>query len=140
MRPLSLLFPASLLLLAPSTFAQTTPYPQPDTSPISTVQVTAPVKTLRIADDQAHALRGSYAMSNGWTLKVRPTSRFIDAAIDNEKPMRLRQLADDRFVSGDGNVTMEFNRGDAGDEMTMSYVPDQRLAQVVVISARVAQR
>jgi hypothetical protein len=140
MRPLSLLLPASLLVLASSTLAQTTPYPRPDAGPISTVQVTAPVKTLRIDDDQAFDLRGSYAMSNGWTLKVSPTSRFISAAIDNEKPMRLQQVAPDRFVSADGNVTMEFNRGNAGDEMTMSYVPDQKLAQVVVISARIAQR
>jgi hypothetical protein len=35
---------------------------------------------------------------------------------------------------------MEFNRGEAGDEMLMSYRPDPRLAQVVVISSRLAQR
>ena len=35
---------------------------------------------------------------------------------------------------------MEFNRGELGEDMQMSYVPDPRLAQVVVISSAVAQR
>ena len=138
MRPLSLLLPVSLALLASSTLAQTQPYPQ--TAPLSTVQVTAPAKTVWIDRDQARELAGSYEMSNGWYLKVRPASRHIDAAIDDQQPMRLASVGNHRFVSADGNVTMEFNRGEAGDEMLMSYRPDPRLAQVVVITSRLAQR
>lgn len=140
MRPLSLLLPASLLLLASGASAQTSAYPKPPADPISTVQVTAPVKTMWIMSDQARQLAGSYLMSNGWYLRVRPTSRFINAAIDNERPMRLVQIAPDKFVSNDGKVTMEFNQGDGGEDMTMSYVPNQDLAQVIVISSRMAQR
>ncbi|MES2760047.1 MAG: hypothetical protein V4693_21955 [Pseudomonadota bacterium] len=79
-------------------------------------------------------------MSNGWYLKVRPARRFIDATIDNEKPMRLIAVSADKFVSGDGNVTMEFNLGDSGNEMMMRYVPDPRLATVIVVSTLTAQR
>jgi hypothetical protein len=140
MRPLSLLLPASLLLLASTSLAQTTPYPQPAAAPISTVQVSAPVKAIRIMSDQAQQLAGSYAMSNGWRLTVRPSSRSIKAAIDNEQPMQLMQVAQDKFVSHDGTVTMQFNQGEWGDDMTMSYVPNRDLAQVVVISSRMAQR
>lgn len=140
MRPLSLLLPASLLVLASSTGAQTSSYPQPDTAPISTVQVPAPATAVRIRQDQARQISGSYAMSNGWFLRVSTTSSYINATIDNEKPMRLLAVAPDKFVSGDGNVTMEFNRGDSGDDMVMSYVPDSRLAKVVVTSAPMAQR
>jgi len=35
---------------------------------------------------------------------------------------------------------MKFNRGVAGENMLMSYVPDGRLAQVVLVSSSVAQR
>ncbi|KQQ97126.1 hypothetical protein [Massilia sp. Leaf139] len=135
MRPLPLLL--SALLLPCVAFAQTDSSALPD--PVSTVQVTAPVKTMRIQPDQAKDLIGSYAMSNGWTMKVRPSSRFIDAAIDERQPIRLVQVAPYRFVSSDGNVTMNFKEGD-GEDMTMSYVPDRRLAQVVVVRARMAQR
>lgn len=79
-------------------------------------------------------------MSNGWSLKVRPATRYIDATIDTEKPLRLAAVSPDKFISGDGNVTMEFNLGEAGDEMRLSYVPAAGLAQVVVRSVPMAQR
>jgi hypothetical protein len=142
MRPLSLLLSTSVLVLASGAGAQTLPYPKQPTESIPTVQVTAPAKAARISEDQAWQIGGSYAMSNGWYLKVkvRTALRYIDATIDNEKPIRLVAVAPYRFASGDGNVTMEFNRGDSGDDMMMSYVPGPGLAQVVVTSAPIAQR
>ena len=140
MRPLSLLLPAFLLLLSSGALAQTSAYPKSLAGPISTVQVTASVKAMRIMSDQAQQLAATYTMSNGWRLRVVPTSRFINAAIDNENPIQLIQVAKDSFVSRDGNVTMQFNQGEWGDDMTMSYVPNQDLAQVVVISSKIAQR
>jgi len=139
MRPVFLL-PASLLLAA-SAGAQNLPYPRVDDTAMSSVQVTAPPKTVRILPDQAGMIKGTYAMSNGWYLKVRTGQRHIDATIDNEKPMRLYAVAPYKFASSDGNVNMEFNRGTWGDDMLMSYKPDSRLAQVIVISTEaVAQR
>jgi hypothetical protein len=58
--------------------------------------------------------------------------------------MHLIAESPDRFVSRDGNVIMEFNRGDERDDMMMSYVPsdvaDPRLAQMIVVTAKMAQR
>ena len=141
MRPLSILFPACALLLASSTLAQTLPSPQAGDPSVSTVQVTAPAGTVRIRDIQAEKIGGSYAMSNGWHMRVRTGSRHIDASIDNAQPLRLFSVAPYKFASADGNIAMEFNRGSEGDDMVMSYRPDPRLAQVVVIgSAPLAQR
>lgn len=143
MRPLSLLLPASLLVLGSSVLAQTTPAgpaSQSAATPISTVQVSPAVQGRRIPSDHAQQLAGTYAMSNGWQLQVRAKSRFISASINQEEPIRLVQVAPYKFASGDGNVRMEFNQGEWGDDMTMSYVPDPRLAQVVVISSKMAQR
>lgn len=141
MRPVSLLFPACLLALASSAGAQTLSYPQPDDPSMSTVQVTAPPKPIRVRDVQAEKIGGSYAMSNGWHLRVRTGSRHIDAIIDNQRPMRLLAVAPYKFSSRDGSVNMEFNKGIEGDDMQMSYLPDPRLAQVVVLSSEpIAQR
>jgi hypothetical protein len=136
MRPLSLL-PAALLALAAGVGAQTQPqtYPLPDTAPISTVEVTAPAKTVRLRDEQVRQVAGTYAMSNGWRLAVKGAPRFIDATIDNEKPIRLRALSADKFVSGDGNVIMEFNRGDTREDMKLSYVSDPRSKKMMEVSA-----
>ena len=43
-----------------------------------------------------------------------------------------------RIVSGDGNVRMEFNQGEWGDEMTMSYRPDPRLAEAQIVNLETA--
>jgi hypothetical protein len=142
MRPLSLVLPASLLLLlAPGAGAQTGHYPLTDTAPTSTVQVvTAPAAQFHPWTDELEAVSGKYAMSNGWRLNVEPGSSGIVARIDKQRPMRLVALSPNKFVSRDGNVAMEFNRGEAGDEMLMSYVPDPRVAQVIVVRATLAQR
>lgn len=140
MRPLSLLLPASLLLLASGATAQTMPYP-PDSATISTVQVSPRPKTSWVTDEQAQQIRGGYAMSNGWRMDIRTGSRHIDASIDRRKPIRLVAVSPYTFVSADGNVSMEFNRGEWGEDMVLSYVPGPRLARIVVSSsAALAQR
>lgn len=140
MRILPLLLSTSMLLLASSAGAQNLPYPPPDASAVNAVVVTGSTPVVRLRDEEARQIAGTYDMSNGWRLKVRPSSRSIDATIDRQKPMRLVAVTPSKFVSGDGNVTMEFNRGDLGDEMTMSYSPAPGIADVVVISSAIAQR
>jgi hypothetical protein len=139
MRPLSLALPASLLLLASSASAQGN-YPLTDPEPMSTVQVTAPTPEFRPWSDDLEAVSGKYAMSNGWRLHVEPASQGIVARIDKQRPVHLVALSPTKYVSADGNVAMLFNRGEAGDEMLMSYVPDPRVAQVIVVKATLAQR
>jgi hypothetical protein len=139
MRPLFLALPASLLL-ASTAGAQTVHYPLTEPAPESTVQVPAPAPEFYAWTDELEAVSGKYAMSNGWRLKVEPSSNGIFASIDKQRPMRLIAQSPDRFVSRDGNVEMVFNRGEAGDQMVMSYVPDPRVAQVIVVRATLAQR
>jgi hypothetical protein len=140
MRTLSLMLPVSLLVLASSTGAQNLPYPKPDAAPMSRVEVTAPANAVRVTSDQARQIKGNYAMSNGWSLEVRTAPRHIEATIDRQPPMRLYAVSPYKFASRDGSVNMQFNLGNWGDDMTMSYRPDPRMAQVIEVSASVAQR
>jgi len=140
MRISSVLLPATLFFLASGSGAQTMPYPQDDTAPVTTVVVSAAATPYRIKAAQARQIAGVYELTNGWRLKVRPFTRTIDTVIDEQKPMRLVAVSPYKFASGDGRVTMEFNRGDVGDDMIMSYAPDPRFADMVVISSSVAQR
>jgi len=142
MRSLHRILPVSVLLLAGSAGAQTQHYPliQPDA--ISRVEVTALAPAFQFSEYEAEAISGAYAMSNGWRMKVGPSNDGIVAQIDKQRPIRLVALSRDLYATRDGNVTMEFNRGTAGDEMLMSYVPDLRTAQVIVVTAKtsLAQR
>ncbi|WP_292044642.1 hypothetical protein [Massilia sp. UBA6681] len=135
-----ILLAASLLLSATGADAQTMPYPPADTAPIASVQVSAPSKAARIRAAEAEKISGAYDMSNGWYLRVLTSAHYIDAIIDDNKPIRLAAIAPYRFVSGDGNITMDFKRGSDGADMRMSYVPDLRLGQRVVLESRLAQR
>jgi hypothetical protein len=135
MRPLSLIFPASLLLLASSASAQTQNYPVTEPESMSQVQVMAPPQVFQFRDYEAEWISGGYAMSNGWRIKVDPASDGIVAQIDKQRPIRLVALSRDMYVSRDGNVAMHFNRGARGEDMLMSYVPNSETAQVVVITS-----
>lgn len=139
MRLLSLLIPASLLVLATGAGAQTQPYPRPDTAPISTVTVTAPAKAIRLRPDEVKQIAGTYDMANGWKVEVLGKPEYIDATIDTEKPMRLKAVSRNKFISGDGNVVMEFNQGTDYD-MKLSYVPDPSKPSMVSIPAQRAKR
>lgn len=134
---LSVLAVFAALLLASNAGAQSGNYPKSDSTSITTVQVTAPVQ---VDDGDVEKISGLYALSNGWRLKVEPGYNSITAQIDRRRPMRLVAVSADRYVSRDGNVSMDFNRGDNGDEMLMSYVPDQRVAVTYVVTATLAQR
>lgn len=137
--PLAVALAVSMTLFVADAAAQSRPLPA-SSGPISSVEVTAPARTVRVYQDDLDAVRGTYAMSNGWRMEVSPAPGGIAAKIGRDRPMRLVALSPDKYASRDGNVTMEFNRGDSGDDMVMSYVPDPRLAQIIVVKATLAQR
>jgi hypothetical protein len=100
----------------------------------------APTPTFQFQAYEAETISGGYAMSNGWRMKVDPSSDGIVARIDKQRPIRLVALSPNLYATRDGNVSMEFNRGQYGDEMLMSYVPESRTAQVVVVTTTLARR
>jgi len=138
MRALTMAIAASLLLVVADAAAKS--YPVTGGESISSVQVKAPPRLVRVYQEHLDAVRGVYAMSNGWRMKVSSAAGGITARIDRQPAMHLVALSPDRYASRDGNVTMEFNRGDTGDDMLMSYVPDPRVAQIIVVRATLAQR
>lgn len=140
MRPLFLLVSVSLLAPAAGPGAQQLPYPQSDAAALNTVQVRAPVRAMWVRPDDAAQIGGEYDMPNGWLVRVRTAPLYIDVTIDDQKPIRLTATARNKFVSGDGNVNMVFAQGMSHDEMTMRYRPAPALAQVIVLSSRMAQR
>jgi len=137
MRPLSLLLFPTLLMLASPTRAQAL---QPAEPSIAVVQVKPVDGPYRLRNEQARQIAGVYEMSNGWSIDVRPDMRHVDVIVDRNKPLRLLAISSRKFVSGDGNVTMEFSRGNDDNDMTLRYVPGAGLAEVVLTSASFAQR
>jgi hypothetical protein len=129
MRSYILAVPMSLLLAAPFAHAQQQDYPRTDGT-TQTVQVPAPPGGIVVTADQAESIRGTYELSNGWHLKAQPmaATHGMIARIDGQPEIRLIALPGNKFVSADGNVAMEFGRGDFHDEMMMSYLPSSSAA------------
>ncbi|KQY01538.1 hypothetical protein ASD28_08535 [Massilia sp. Root133] len=136
MRPLYLMLIPVLLVSASGTQAQTL---APD-DPVAVVQVKPMDGPYRLRNEQARQIAGTYEMSNGWSVDVRPDMRHVDVLIDRNRPLRLLAISPRKFVSGDGNVTMEFSRGNDENDMTLRYVPGVGMAEVVLTSVSIAQR
>jgi hypothetical protein len=142
MRRLTLMLYPALLLAAAGASAQEQKANQlpSESEAAPKVQVTAEAPPFQFRDYQAELISGGYKMSNGWRMKVDPSADGIVAQINKERPIRLVAVSRDRYIAPNGNVFMEFNRGAQGDEMLMSYVPDSRTAQRVVVTSTLAQR
>jgi hypothetical protein len=140
MRPQTLILPVSLLVMASSAGAQEQRDTQSAPESVSQVQVTAEAPPFQFRDYEAQWVSGGYHLSNGWGLKVDAASDGIVAQINKERPIRLVAVSQNRYITRNGTVVMEFNRGAEGDEMLMSYVPDSRTAQRVVVTSTLAQR
>ncbi len=136
MRPLSLMLIPVLLVSASGTQAQTLALDDP----VAVVQVKPMDGPCRLRNEQARQIAGTYEMSNGWSVDVRPDMRHVDVLIDRNRPLRLLAISPRKFVSGDGNVTMEFSRGNDENDMTLRYVPGVGMAEVVLTSVSIAQR
>jgi len=140
MRPSPLLFFPALLMLASSTRAQALQPVEPGSVSIAVVEVKPVDGPYRLRNEQARQIAGMYEMSNGWAIDVRPDMRHVDVVINRNRPLRLLAISSRKFVSGDGNMTMEFSRGNDDNDMTLRYVPGTGLAEVVLTSASFAQR
>ena len=140
MRPSPLLFFPALLMLASGTRAQALQPVEPDPTSIAVVEVKPVDGPYRLRNEQARQIAGTYEMSNGWSIDVRPDMRHLDVVVNRNRPLRLLAISSSKFVSSDGNMMMEFSRGNDDNDMTLRYVPDRGLAAVVVTSASFAQR
>jgi hypothetical protein len=140
MRTVFIVVPAVFFLLASNASAQSKDYPITSSEAMPTVQVTATPRVFQISDGDTEAISGTYRISNGWRLKVEPARDGIVAQIDKQHKMRLIALSADKFVTADGNVAMEFNRGPDRDSMQMSYVPSSNIAEVIVVGSTLAER
>ena len=109
---------------------------------LSEVQVRGQTRTHRLDADEARKIRGTYALSNGWTMQVQPRARRVFITINEGTPIELLAQSADKFASADGNIATVFNLGPWEEDVVMSYVPDGRLSdqRVIVGSGTLASR
>ena len=109
---------------------------------LAEVQVRGQPRRYRLEPSEVKQVIGTYAMSNGWTVRVIPRMRHVYMHINDKPPIELFPQSADKFASADGNIATVFNLGMLGDEIVMSYVPDSRLSdqRVIIGSGALAAR
>lgn len=125
--------------------ARAAPAPQVDEEikeALSQVQVRGQTRRHRLDADEAKKVRGTYALSNGWTMRVMPRARQVFITINDGAPIELLPQSADKFATADGNIATVFNLGPWEEDVVMSYVPDSRLSdqRVIVGSGALATR
>ena len=109
---------------------------------LSEVQVRGQTRRHRLDADEAKKIRGTYAMSNGWTVRVTPQARRVFITVNDGAPIELLAQSADKFATADGNIATVFNLGPWEEDIVMSYVPDARLSdqRVIIGSGALAAR
>ena len=109
---------------------------------LAEVQVRGQPRHYRLEPSELKQVSGTYAMSNGWTVRVIPQMRRVYMQVNDKDPIELFAQSADKFASADGNIATVFNLGMMGDDIVMSYVPDSRLSdqRVIIGSGSLAAR
>lgn len=115
-----------------------TPPREPRILPEISIAETMPRYPLKVRE--ALAVRGTYDMSNGWLLEVNPDWHRVYADLNQTGPVELLPASADKFISADGRMAMEFNRGVNANEMVLRYTPDGVAAHSLVLTSTLAQR
>lgn len=113
--------------------AQAQPIDEEVKQALAEVQVRGQPRRYRLEPSEIKQVSGTYAMSNGWTMRVMPRARHVFVQIDDKPPIEIFAQSPDKFASADGNIATVFNLGSMGDDVVMSYVPDSRLSDQRVI-------
>ena len=100
---------------------------------LAQVQVRGQARHHRLDAEEMRRVGGTYAMSNGWMMNVKPGMRHLLVSINDGAPIELLAQTADRFASADGNIATVFNLGPSQEDVIMSYVPDGRLSSERVV-------
>jgi len=113
--------------------AATAPIDDEARAALAQVQVRGQARHHRLDMTEMRQVGGTYAMSNGWIMEVKPSPRHVMVSINDGAPIELLPQTADRFATADGNIATVFNLGPWQNDVVMSYVPDGRLSDERVV-------
>lgn len=126
--PLRFLFAAALVASA-SVSAQ---------DEISAVQVRGVSPALQLQAHQAQSMAGVYRLDNGGVFRLKAAHRHLTAQLGDRSATELIQTGDNRFVSLDQRMTVEYQPEPFGDLIILSYPLDLARADSPMVQVRVA--
>ncbi len=136
MRTLFLL-PLALALSQASAIAA--PQTQQGDPSLSEIQVRGVMPAAaKLQPQQIDEIKGVYALDNGAALKITNVQRRLFAQLGQRNLTELVPVGDNRFVSLDQRMTVEYKPVAFGDEIVLTYPADLNVAAAPLVTVRLA--
>jgi hypothetical protein len=128
--------PLALALIGATAYAA----PQSDqTEPtLGEIQVRATAPTYKPTPMELAEVKGTYALDNGASLKISNEHRRLFARLGDRLTTELVPVGENRFVSADQRMTIEYIPIAFGDQILLTYPADMNLASSPMITVRLA--
>lgn len=93
----------------------------------------------KLQPQQIDEIKGVYALDNGSALKITNVQRRLFAQLGQRDLTELVPVGDNRFVSLDQRMTVEYRPVAFGDEIVLTYPADLNVASSELVTVRLAQ-
>ena len=92
----------------------------------------------KLTPAQIDEVKGTYVMDNGATLKITQEHRRLYAQLGQRFVTEMVAVGENRFVSPDQRMTIEYQPIAFGDQVVLTYPADLNLASSPMITIRLA--
>lgn len=135
MRTLTFL-PLAIALIGATAYAA----PQSDQAEptLGEIQVRAAAQTYKPTAMEIAQVKGAYALDNGASFKITNEHRRLVARLGNNAATELLPVGENRFVSADQRMTVEYIPIAFGDQIMLTYPADMNLSSSHMITVRLA--
>lgn len=135
MRTLTCLPLAFALIQATAFAAPQTEQTEPS---LGEIQIRGVMPTYKPTPAQIADVKGVFVFDNGTALKVTSQNRRLFAELGNRGVTEMIPAGENRFVSADLRMSMEYVPDGFNDHMLLMYPADQNVVSSPMVTARIA--
>lgn len=130
--------PLAIALIGATAYAA--PQSEQTEPTLGEIQVRGMSPTYKPTAIEIAEVKGAYALDNGATLKITNEHRRLYAQLGDRLVTELVPVAENRFVSPDQRMTVEYVPIAFGDQIVLTYPADMNLTSSQMITVRLAAR
>lgn len=135
MRTLTCL-PLAVALIGATAYAA--PQAEQTEPALSEIQVHGVMPTYKPTPAQIADVQGTFVFDNGTALKVTKQNRRLFAELGSRGVTEMIPSGENRFVSADQRMSMEYVPEGFNDHLVLIYPADQNVASSPMVTARIA--
>jgi hypothetical protein len=131
-----ILLPLAIVLTQVTAFAA--PQSTQTEPSLSEIQVRGVMPSYQLQPAQVDELKGVYVLDNGSTLRISNVHRKLFAQLGQRNLTEMVPVGENRFVSPDQRMTMQYRPIAFADEIVLTYPSDLNLSDAGMVTVRLA--